>query len=541
MTALLHSNILLTDLSLDTLTEYTPFLIRFGILVGITISIYFILFYGLRSIFRQFEVDIPLVLLNVSRLPLLILMIDLSLNFSLDLLKSVKVINWIDRGLNAATILIVTYWIAQLFTQVVAYAIRSYAKKTEAVWDDVLVPILERLIPALTYLIGVVLFLQTLGLDLTGIWVAFGGLTFVFGFALRDILSNFFSGLVLLIDTPFQFGDVISLPNGSIAVIKNIGLRVTQLYMIDEDCDLYMPNASLGNLNIINLTRPTPHFAASIDLNVNGDADYKATTQLIKNVVFGHPDIFGDIDEKLQHLEEFKALRETEDGEMSKKEAGRLRLTCEQEVNQQLLKIEKDLEDLIKSIQNLEKGGLISQEAESIKENYKSILREFGVQLDDDYRMKWFNSQVEEIPEEVDNNTLIPFIRKWYQAWLKDPDLQPEDQQILIEEWETKINILKFKLNKLFQIIANPGGAETRLDDYAKRFINWLREDFKESHVLWKEPKVRLNNTSGKTMSLTIKFYVDHIKLERWDRGNRVSSEVRREINRRLAEANLSV
>jgi MscS family membrane protein len=541
MTALLYTNTLLTDLSLDLWREYTPFLILFGILITISVSIYFILFYGLRSIFRQFQVDIPLVILNVSRLPLLILIIDLSLNFSLDKLNSISAINWIERGLNAATILIVTYWVTQLFTQVVAYAIRSYAKKTEAVWDDVLVPILERLIPSLTYLIGIVLFLQTLGLDLTGIWVAFGGLTFVLGFALRDILSNFFSGLVLLIDTPFQFGDVISLPNGSIAVIKNIGLRVTQLYMIDEDCDLYMPNASLGNLNIINLTRPTPHFAASIDLNVNGDIDYQVTTQLIKNVIFGHPDILGDIDEKLQHLENFQALRETEDGEISKKEAGHLRLTCEQDVNQQLLKIEKELENLTQSIQMLEKGGLKPQEVELIKENYKSILSEFGVQLDNDNSIKWFNSKLEEIPEEVDKKTLIPLIRTWYTAWLKDPDLQPEDQQILTEEWETKINILKFKLNKLFQIIANPGGAETRLDDYAKRLINWLREDFKESHVLWKEPKVRLNNTSGKTMSLTIKFYVDHIKLERWDRGYRVSSEVRREINRRLTEANLSV
>ncbi|MDY7022233.1 MAG: mechanosensitive ion channel [Cyanobacteriota bacterium] len=541
MTSLFYTNILLVDLSQDLLAEYQPFLIKFGILLTITVSLDFILFYGLRTIFRKLQVDIPLVILNVSQLPLLILIIDLSLNFSLEKLNSITAINWLERGLNAATILIITYWVSQIFTQVVAYAIRSYAKKTEAVWDDVLVPILERLIPSLTYLIGAVLFLETLGLDLTGIWVAFGGLTFVLGFALRDILSNFFSGLVLLIDTPFQFGDVISLPNGTIAVIKNIGLRVSQLYMIDEDCDLYMPNASLGNINIINLTRPTPHFAASIDLNVSGDMDYKTVTRIIKNVIFGHPDIFGDIDEKLQHLEEFKALRETEEGEISKKESGHLRLTCEQEVNQQLLKIEKKLEDLIKSIQQLEKGGLKPHEVDSIKESYKNILSQFGVQLDDDNRIKWFNSKLEEIPEEEDNRTLISLIRKWYQAWQKDPDLQPEDRQILVEEWETKINILKFKLNKLFQTIANPGGAETRLDDYAKRFINWLREDFKESHVLWKEPKVRLNNTSGKAMNLTIKFYVDHIKLERWDRGYRVSSEVRREIDRRLTEANLSI
>ncbi len=524
----------------NLLTEYQPFLIRFGILTTIAVSVYLLLFYGLRSIFRQFQVDIPLVILNVSRTPVLSLIIFFGLKFSLEELTATQAVNWIERGVNAATVLVVTYWVAQLFTEVVAYAIRSYTKKTEAVWDDVLVPILERLIPSLTYIIGAALFLQTLGLDLTGIWVAFGGLTFVLGFALRDILSNFFSGLVLLIDTPFQFGDVISLPNGSLAVIKNIGLRVTQLYMIEDDCELYMPNATLGNLNIVNLTRPTPHFAGSIDLSVKGDADYKVATKLIKDVVLGHPDTLGNIDNKLENLEQFQALKETETGEVSKKEVGRLRLVMEKEVNQQLLKIEQELEAFIHSIDKLETGGLTSKEIDIVQKDYQIILNQFGVQLDDDGGINWLSSKLEEIPENSENKTLISLIRQWYQAWFKDPDLQPEDQQILLEEWETKISILKFKLNKLFQIISNPGGAETRLDEYAKRLINWLREDFKESHVLWKEPKVRLNNTTSKAMDLTIKFYVDHIKLERWDRGYRVSSEVRREITRRLTESNLA-
>jgi MscS family membrane protein len=539
MTVLLSPQLVLSDSLPNLLTAYQPFLIRFGILAAVATSVYLILFYGLRSIFRQLQVDIPLVILNVSRFPVLAIIIFLGLKFSLAELTSTPAVNWIERGLSAGTILVGTYWVAQLFTEVVAYIIRAYTRKTEAVWDDVLVPILERLIPSLTYLIGAVLFLQTLGLDLTGIWVAFGGLTFVLGFALRDILSNFFSGLVLLIDTPFQFGDVISLPSGSLAVIKNIGLRVTQLYMIDDDCDLYMPNASLGNLNIVNLTRPTPHFAGSIDLSLKSDVDYRLATKLIKDVILGHPDTLGNIDEKLENLEQFQALKETETGELSKKEVGHLRLSLEKEVNQQLFKIEQDLETFIQSIQKLEAGGLTSPEIESIQKDYDNILHQIGVQLDNDKGVSWLKSKIEEIPENSDHKTLISLIRQWYKAWFKDPDLQPEDQQILLEEWETKISILKFKLNKLLQTISNPGGAETRLDEYAKRFINWLREDFKESHVLWKEPKVRLNNTTSNTMDLTIKFYVDHIKLERWDRGYRVSSEVRREMTRRLTEAHL--
>ena len=45
------------------------------------------------------------------------------------------------------------------------------------------------------------------------------------GFAIKDILANFFSGIVLLIDTPFQFGDVLRLEDGSLGMLKKIGVR----------------------------------------------------------------------------------------------------------------------------------------------------------------------------------------------------------------------------------------------------------------------------------------------------------------------------
>ena len=87
--------------------------------------------------------------------------------------------------------------------------------------------------------------LRSFGVDLTGIWVALGGATFVIGFAAQGILANFFSGVVLLIDTPFQFGDVLRLEDGSIAILRKIGVRVTQLYVPDKHYNIYIPNSNL--------------------------------------------------------------------------------------------------------------------------------------------------------------------------------------------------------------------------------------------------------------------------------------------------------
>ena len=518
--------------------KYGSFLSLLSASAIVAFLLYIILFYLLRFLFRQWETDLPLVILNVSRTPILTIVIFLGLRLSFEELGSGVAIHWTRQGLTAASVIAATYLVAQLFTKVAVYYLKSYTKKTEAVWDDVLVPILERLIPALTYLIGTFFFLQTLGIDLTGLWVAFGGLTFVLGFALRDILGNFFSGLVLLIDTPFQFGDVISLPDGAIAVIKNIGLRVTQLYMIDRDCEVYMPNASLGGINIVNLTRPTPHFAASIDVTVAAHADQTSTTKLLKEAVLSHPDTLGDLDEKLESLVSFQDLEEVEEGQLSKKETGHLRLLAEKKVNEQLQKIEQEFVQLIEAIKVLEKGGLTDSQIAILQNDYQNILNLIGLQIVEDDN-KWGKSQLEEIAIHNQDDTLISLIRLWYEAWLKDPNLRPEDQQILLEEWESKLDILKLKMNKLLQKIAKPGGDETRLDDYTQSMIRWLRENFKESQPLWKEPKVRLEDVTNSGMEFAIKFYVDHIKLERWDRGYRVSNEVRRDIVRRLKEAEI--
>jgi MscS family membrane protein len=126
---------------------------------------------------------------------------------------------------------------------------------------------------------------------------------------------------------------------------------------------------------------------------------------------------------------------------------------------------------------------------------------------------------------------LIGLIRRWYKYWLKDPDLFQEDQQTLKQEWEQKIDLLKIKVNKLFWAISNPKGLDTRLDDLVERFREWLRENFKSSRNEWQDPKIWIDDLKGDyTRDTLVRFYVDDIKLEHCERGQRILSEMRREI-----------
>lgn len=518
------------------------FLGTLALLAGLAAVLYGLVFVVLRSVFRRLDFELGIAILNLARIPALVILIFGSLRLALNFLAPSTALLWLGRFCAALLVAAFTFLVGQLFTQAAVYYLKGFAEKSEAAWDDVLIPILETIIPPLIYVFGAFFFLQSLGIDLTGLWVAFGGITFVLGFALKDILANFFSGLVLLIDTPFQFGDMVRLPDGSTAVIKKVGLRVTHLYVIDNYCEVYIPNAELEKRDIVNLSRPTPHYAYSLDVSVRVDADPVATTNILSEIVNGHPDILGDLDEKLRCLDSFFGLKQAENGEISKVEAGRLRLLAYKTLNDQLQLVESKLEALIANIRLLEKGGLRKDELSNLAGDFQTILSLFGLRLVGDRPErnrpeKKGRSHLQEEPETLLANTTIGLIRALYQAWLKDPDLTPEDEQLLPQEWEQKIEVLKLKLGRLHQKLMSSGQDETRLDNYAYSFLTWLRDNFKESQTIWKEPQVRMTDIQGNAMQFTIRFYVDNIKLEHWFRGNRVTNEVRREIVRRLRQA----
>ncbi len=516
--------------------QISAFLYTFGASVIVFFVIYILLFYILRSFFRRTEKDTALLILAISQIPAIAVFLFASLKISLFQLGSGGIIDWIDQILTALLIAAFTYLVSMLFTEAAVSYLKDYARKTEAVWDDVLIPLLQNFIPVITYIIGISLFFSTLGVDLSGIGLAIGSITVVLGLAIKDILSDFFSGLVLLVDTPFKFGDVISMPDGSVAIIKQIGIRVTKLYLINEHCEVYIPNTSLGGQNIVNLSRPTTHYAYTIQVSVRVDADAVVATNILQEIIIGHPDTLGDIDEKLQCLDSFSALREAEGNKLSKKEAGRLRLLVEKDVNNQLQQLEQAFEYLVIEIKQLEKGGLNPEELRSIQKNYLEILNIVGLVVITERKGRRLRSRLEE-QEQTGKPTLISLIREWYQTWLRDPDLVLEDQNILPDEWEQKIELLKIKLNKIFQKISNPGVDETRLDDYSLKFVEWLHDNFKESNTAWKEPQVQLTDIQGAAMQFSVRFYVDNIQLEHWRRGNRVQNEVRREMVRRLRQA----
>ena len=97
--------------------------------------------------------------------------------------------------------------------------------------------------------------LQTLGFSISGV-LAFGGIGGIaVGFAAKDLLANFFGGLMIYLDRPFAVGDWVRSPDREIeGTVERIGWRQTIIRGFDTR-PLYVPNSAFANIAVENPSR----------------------------------------------------------------------------------------------------------------------------------------------------------------------------------------------------------------------------------------------------------------------------------------------
>ena len=89
-------------------------------------------------------------------------------------------------------------------------------------------------------IIGFITALGTLGVNISAIVAGLGLTGFAFGFAFKDMLSNFISGILIFIYEPFKLGDSIEV-EGKIGKVIDINLRYVTIE--SEDKKVLIPNS----------------------------------------------------------------------------------------------------------------------------------------------------------------------------------------------------------------------------------------------------------------------------------------------------------
>ncbi len=139
---------------------------------------------------------------------------------------------------------------------------------------------------------GLLITLQTLGFSISGL-LAFGGVGGIaIGFAAKDLLANFFGGVMIYLDRPFAVGDWIRSPDREIeGTVEEIGWRLTRIRTFDKR-PLYVPNSIFSTVSVENPSRMTNRrIKETIGIRYTDADKMNDITDAVKQMLKNHPEI----------------------------------------------------------------------------------------------------------------------------------------------------------------------------------------------------------------------------------------------------------
>ncbi len=145
--------------------------------------------------------------------------------------------------LGIAIVIFVAFWI---MARLLRGAVQRFGRNRRLSQD--VINLLEQIAEVALLIFGAVTALGTLGIDVGAMIAGLGLVGFALGFALKDLLSNFLAGILILIYNPFVRGDRINVSGNEGQVIE-INLRYTVLQ--EEKKRALIPNSILFSNPVI--------------------------------------------------------------------------------------------------------------------------------------------------------------------------------------------------------------------------------------------------------------------------------------------------
>lgn len=158
--------------------------------------------------------------------------------------------------------------------------------------DETTVRAIGKLLRASIIITAILIAMQVFGYSISGL-LAFGGIGgLAVGFAAKDLLANFFGGLMLYLDQPFKVGDWVRSPDQEIeGTVEDVGWRLTRIRTFDKR-PLYIPNSVFNSISVENPSRMSNRrIKETIGIRYDDIGKMEVIIEDVRQMLREHPEI----------------------------------------------------------------------------------------------------------------------------------------------------------------------------------------------------------------------------------------------------------
>jgi len=186
-------------------------------------------------------------------------------------------------------------WFAYRLAQGFEKAWVRHRQASNRDFDITTVSVLGRIVRIAVIVTGILTILSILDIPISGLLAAGGVGGIAIGLAARDLLANFFGGLMVFLDRPFSVGDWVRSPDREIeGVVQKIGWRVTTIMKFDRR-PMYVPNSVFTTITVENPSRMTyRRIFEHVGVRYDDFKQVQSIVDAIRSMLQSHEDIASD-------------------------------------------------------------------------------------------------------------------------------------------------------------------------------------------------------------------------------------------------------